>query len=152
MIAGGLGVLLVIILIMLIFGGEEGGKADERLSALQAKVDQIEKTLAGLAGFEDRMAQAEKQARLAQQSMAGAERQLLALAIARSLRAHTDLAKILRALGRAGIQTAVLKGPSVAAWYPDPSLRPFGKASYSRMSASAIRAQRTGRCGTSTSP
>lgn len=76
MIAGGLGVLMVIILIMLIFGGEEGGKADERLSALQAKVDQIEKTLAGLAGFEDRMAQAEKQARLAQQSLAGAERQL----------------------------------------------------------------------------
>ena len=76
MIAGGLGVLLVIILIMLIFGGEEGGKSDKRLTALQAKVDQIEKTLAGLAGFEDRMAQAEKQARLAQQSMAGAERQI----------------------------------------------------------------------------
>ncbi len=75
MIAGGLGVLLVIVLFMLIFGGEEGGKADERLSALQARVDQIEKKLASVAGLEERLAQAEKQARLAQQSMAGADRQ-----------------------------------------------------------------------------
>jgi nucleoid-associated protein YgaU len=75
MIAGGLGVLLVIILFLLIFSGEEGGKADERLSALQARVDQIEKKLAGVAGLEQRLAQAEKQASLAQQSMAGAERQ-----------------------------------------------------------------------------
>ena len=74
-IAGVLGVLLVIILMMLIFGGEKGGKADERLSALQARVDQIEKKLAIAAGFEERLAQAEKEARLAQQSMAGAERQ-----------------------------------------------------------------------------
>jgi LysM repeat protein len=74
-IAGGLGVLLVIILLMLIFGGEEGSKADERLAALQARVDQIEGKLASVAGLEERLAQAEKQARLAQQSMAGAERQ-----------------------------------------------------------------------------
>jgi LysM repeat protein len=79
MIAGGLGVLLVIILFMLIFGGEENGKTDERVSALQAKVDQIEKKLASVAGFDERLAQAEKQARLAQQSMAGAERQFSVL-------------------------------------------------------------------------
>jgi len=75
MIAGGLGVLLVIILLMLFFGGEEGSKADERLAALQARVDQMERKLAGVAGLEERLAQAEKQASLAQQSMAGAERQ-----------------------------------------------------------------------------
>jgi LysM repeat protein len=74
-IAGGLGVLLVIILFMLIFGDEEGGKSDERLSVLQARVDQIDKKLAGVAGLEERLARAEKQASLAQQSMAGAERQ-----------------------------------------------------------------------------
>jgi 5'-nucleotidase/UDP-sugar diphosphatase len=69
------GVLLVIILFVLIFSGGKDGKADERLSALQARVDQIDKKLAGLAGLEERVAQAEKQARLAQQSMAGADRQ-----------------------------------------------------------------------------
>ncbi len=75
LIAGGLGVLLVIVLFMLISSGGEGGKAEERLSALRARVDQIETKLSSLAGFEERLAQAEKQARLAQQSMAGAERQ-----------------------------------------------------------------------------
>jgi LysM repeat protein len=79
MLVGGVGVLLVIILFMLIFSGEKGGKADERLTALQARVDQIEKKLASAAGLEERLAQAEKQARLAQQSMAGAERQFSVL-------------------------------------------------------------------------
>jgi LysM repeat protein len=75
LVAGGVGVLLVIILLMLLFGGEEGGKADERISALQTRVDQIEKKLAMVAGFEARLTEAEKQASLAQQSMAGVERQ-----------------------------------------------------------------------------
>jgi LysM repeat protein len=75
LVAGGVGVLLVIILLMLLFGGEEGGKADARLSALQARVDQIEKKLSMVSGFEARLAEAEKQASLAQQSMAGVERQ-----------------------------------------------------------------------------
>ena len=79
MLVGGVGVLLVIILFMLIFGGEKGGKADERLTALQARVDQIDKKLSGMAGLEERLAQAEKQARLAQQSMAGADRQFSVL-------------------------------------------------------------------------
>jgi LysM repeat protein len=79
MLVGGVGVLLVIILFVLIFSGGKDGKADERLSALQARVDQIDKKLAGVAGFEERLAQAEKQARLAQQSVAGADRQFSVL-------------------------------------------------------------------------
>jgi hypothetical protein len=75
MLVGGVGILLLIILFTLILSGEKGGKADERVSALKARVDQIENKLAGMAGFEERLAQAEKQAKLAQQSMAGAERQ-----------------------------------------------------------------------------
>jgi len=75
MFTGAMGVLLVVILFMLIFGGEKSGKADERISALQARVDQMEKSLAGMADLETRLAQVEKQAGLAQQSMAGVERQ-----------------------------------------------------------------------------
>jgi len=75
-LVGGVGLLLVIILFVLIFGGEKGGKADERLSALQARADQIEKQIAIVAGLEERLTQTEKEAKLAQQSIAGAERQL----------------------------------------------------------------------------
>jgi LysM repeat protein len=76
---GGVGVLLVIVLFLLIFSGEKGGKADERLSVIQARVDKIEKQVGSLAGAEERVVQAEKQAKLAQQSLAGADRQLSVL-------------------------------------------------------------------------
>lgn len=48
------------------------------------------------------------------------------VAAARAMVAERRLASVLETLEAASVPALVIKGPAIAAWYPDPALRPYG--------------------------